>query len=70
MFQTHSLPSHWRKKGRNLSSSVPGMELDRTSTGQISVVGSSVIGCGGLQCTEPASLVLPFRFELTKQVAA
>jgi|HubBroStandDraft_5_1064220.scaffolds.fasta_scaffold559424_1 hypothetical protein len=26
-------------------------------------------GCGGLQCTEPASLVLPFRFELV-QVAA
>lgn len=26
-------------------------------------------GCGGLQCTETASLVLPFRFELV-QVAA
>ena len=22
------------------------------------------IGCGGPQCTEPASLILPFRFEL------
>jgi hypothetical protein len=30
---------------------------------------TSQIGCGGLQCTEDA-FVLPFRYELTSQVAA
>lgn len=26
-------------------------------------------GCGGLQCTEAAMLVLPFRYALTREVA-
>ncbi|HEY6263346.1 MAG TPA: hypothetical protein VIW93_00960, partial [Candidatus Acidoferrum sp.] len=28
------------------------------------------IGCGGLQCTEAATLVLPFRYSLAQEVAA
>jgi hypothetical protein len=27
-------------------------------------------GCGGLQCTETASLILPFRYSLTDGLAA
>ena len=29
----------------------------------------SAYGCGGPQCTEPASLTLPFRFELVEVAA-